>query len=91
LRISPVTPANDIVDADPQPLFDYLVGQLAPLGLSYLHVIEGSTGGPRDLPDRPFDYTSLKAIYRAAGGTGCVDAEQWLRRCAGRAGVGSGR
>ena len=68
LRISPVTPANDIVDADPQPLFDYLVGQLAPLGLSYLHVIEGSTGGPRDLPDRPFDYTSLKAIYRAAGG-----------------------
>lgn len=68
LRISPVTPANDIVDADPQPLFDYLVGQLAPLGLSYLHVIEGSTGGPRDLPDRPFDYASLKAVYRAAGG-----------------------
>ena len=68
LRISPVTPANDIVDADPQPLFDHLVRQLAPLGLSYLHVIEGSTGGPRDLPDRPFDYASLKATYRTAGG-----------------------
>ena len=25
MRLSPVTPANDIVDADPQPLFDYVV------------------------------------------------------------------
>ena len=25
LRLSPVTPANDIVDADPQPLFEYLM------------------------------------------------------------------
>ena len=34
LRLSPVTPANDIVDADPQPLFEYVVRQLAPLGLA---------------------------------------------------------
>ena len=70
IRLSPVTPANDIVDADPQPLFDYVVRQLAPLGLAYVHVIEGATGGPRELPDRPFDYAALKAAYRAAGGTG---------------------
>ena len=68
LRVSPVTPANDIVDADPQPLFDYVMRQLAPLGLAYVHVIEGATGGPRELNDRPFDYEALKAAYREAGG-----------------------
>ena len=70
IRISPVTPANDIVDADPQALFEYLVHQLAPLGLAFIHVIEGSTGGPRELPDRPFDYHALKQAYRTAGGKG---------------------
>jgi len=70
IRLSPVTPANDIVDADPQPLFDYVVRQLGPLGLSYLHLIEGATGGPREVEGRPFDYTALKAAYRAAGGKG---------------------
>ena len=39
-------------------------------GLAYVHVIEGSTGGPRELPDRPFDYAAFKAAYRQAGGTG---------------------
>src|SRR5690606_2335743 len=34
IRLSPVTPANDIVDSHPQPLFDYVVRQLAPLGLA---------------------------------------------------------
>ena len=70
IRISPVTPANDIVDEDPQPLFEYLVRELAPLGLAYIHVIEGATGGPRELPDRPFDYRALKQAYRSAGGKG---------------------
>ncbi|GLS16109.1 alkene reductase [Hydrogenophaga electricum] len=70
IRLSPVTPANDIVDADPQPLFDHVVRFLAPLGLAYVHIIEGSTGGPRELPDRPFDYAALRAAYRDAGGTG---------------------
>ncbi|MPT04838.1 MAG: alkene reductase [Delftia sp.] len=70
IRLSPVTPANDIADADPQPLFEYVVRQLAPLGLAYIHIIEGSTGGPRELPDRPFDYAALKSAYRQAGGQG---------------------
>lgn len=68
IRLSPVTPANDIVDSDPQPLFDHVVRQLAPLGLAYVHIIEGATGGARELEDRPFDYDALKAAYRAAGG-----------------------
>ena len=70
IRLSPVTPANGIDDAEPQPLFDYLIRQLAPLGLAYIHVIEGATGGPREVEGRPFDYAALKAAYRAAGGKG---------------------
>ena len=68
IRLSPVTPANDVIDADPQTLFTHVVQQLAPHGLAYVHVIEGATGGPRELADRPFDYAALKAAYRAAGG-----------------------
>lgn len=68
IRLSPVTPSNDIYDSHPQPLFEHLAQQLAPLGLAYLHVIEGSTGGPREIADRPFDYAAFKAAYRDAGG-----------------------
>jgi len=70
IRLSPVTPANDVIDADPQPLFEYVLRQLAPYGLAYVHVIEGATGGARTLPDRPFDYAAAKAAYRNAGGQG---------------------
>jgi N-ethylmaleimide reductase len=70
IRLSPVTPANDIVDADPQPLFEHVLRSLAPLGLAYVHVIEGATGGPRELAERPFDYAAAKAAYRTAGGAG---------------------
>lgn len=70
IRLSPVTPANDVVDADPQPLFDHVVRQLAPMNLAYLHLIEGATGGPRDIADRPFDYAALRTGYRTAGGKG---------------------
>ena len=70
VRLSPVTPANDAHDSDPQPLFNYVVRQLATMNLAYIHIIEGATGGPRELPDRPFDYAGLKAAYRKAGGKG---------------------
>ncbi|MFT3718707.1 alkene reductase [Pseudorhodoferax sp.] len=70
LRISPAAPANGISDPDPQPLFEALLAELAPLGLAYLHVIEGATGGPREVGDRPFDYTRLKAAWRNAGAKG---------------------
>ncbi|MBP9150352.1 MAG: alkene reductase [Rhodoferax sp.] len=70
IRLSPVTPANDAFDPDPQPLFDYLVRELAEFNLAYIHIIEGATGGARDLPDRPFDYVGVRRAYRAAGGKG---------------------
>jgi N-ethylmaleimide reductase len=40
------------------------------MNLAYIHVIEGATGGPREIDDRPFDYDALKAAYRLAGGKG---------------------
>ena len=64
IRISPVTPANDISDSNPQPLFDYIVDHLAALQLVYMHVIEGATGGPRDIA--PFDYASLRKRFKGA-------------------------
>ncbi len=72
LRLSPVTPANDVFDPQPQALFTHVVRLLAPLGLAYLHLIEGATGAARDhvQGDDPFDYDALRAQYRAAGGTG---------------------
>ncbi|WEX75852.1 alkene reductase [Sinorhizobium numidicum] len=70
IRISPVTPANDAFDPEPQPLFTYVVEKLARYPLAYIHVIEGATGGPRDHQqgERPFDYAALRAVYTAAGG-----------------------
>jgi N-ethylmaleimide reductase len=64
IRISPVTPANDVSDSNPQPLFDYIVDHLNALKLVYLHVIEGATGGPRDIA--PFDYASLRKRFSGA-------------------------
>ena len=64
IRISPVTPANDVSDSNPQPLFDYIVDHLNAQKLVYIHVIEGATGGPRDIA--PFDYGSLRKRFKGA-------------------------
>ncbi|WEP51724.1 alkene reductase [Cronobacter dublinensis subsp. beijingensis] len=62
VRISPVSPANAISCSDPQPQYDYLAEQLDALGIVYLHVVEGATGGPRDVA--PFDYDSLRRRFK---------------------------
>ncbi|MBB4126368.1 N-ethylmaleimide reductase [Xanthomonas translucens] len=62
VRLSPVTPANDAHDSDPQPLFERAVERLDPLGLAFVHVIEGATGGPRD--NIAFDYAALREKFR---------------------------
>ncbi|MBS7779197.1 MAG: alkene reductase [Comamonas sp.] len=62
IRISPVSPANGITGSDAQAQFDYIVDGLDALNLVYLHVVEGATGGPRDVA--PFDYASLRKRFR---------------------------
>ena len=65
VRLSPVTPVNDAgQDSDAQALFEYAVQQIAPLGLAFIHVIEGQTGGPRDVA--PFDYAALRRQFPGA-------------------------
>jgi N-ethylmaleimide reductase len=60
LRLSPVTPSNDAPqDSNPQALMAHLAQHLAPLQLAYVHVVEGATGGARDIA--PFDYAALRA------------------------------
>jgi len=62
LRLSPVTPANDIgQDSNPQALFNYVADQLAPLKLAFMEVVEGATGGPRN--NAPFDYAELRRRF----------------------------
>ena len=68
IRLSPVTPANDAFDPHPQALFSYGVQQLAPCKLAYLHIIEGSTGGPRDHVQSDTAFDSSGAGLTVHGG-----------------------
>ncbi|WP_374565061.1 alkene reductase [Ideonella sp.] len=70
VRLSPITPSNDAgQDSDAQATYGRALERVAPLGLAYVHVVEGATGGPRDLSAQgvaPFDYAALRAHHRGA-------------------------
>jgi N-ethylmaleimide reductase len=59
-----VSPANDALDSDPANVFFPLVEALSRRGLAYIHVIEGATGGPRDIA--PFDFAALRKAFGGA-------------------------
>jgi N-ethylmaleimide reductase len=67
IRLSPMTTFGNTAarDSQPQALYNHVVERLAPLGLAYLHVIEGETGGPRLPADagQPFDYAALRSRF----------------------------
>ncbi|ALK10653.1 alkene reductase [Blastochloris viridis] len=65
IRLSPVTPSNDIADSDPQALFGYLIAKIDALKPVYVHVVEGATGGDRDF-GQPFDYGALRRAFHGA-------------------------
>jgi N-ethylmaleimide reductase len=92
LRLSPVTPANDVFDPEPQKLFSYVAEQLGPLGLAYVHVIEGSTGAERDFKqgDAPFDYAALRQSYRTAGGKAAWMVNNGLDKASAQAALDGG-
>jgi N-ethylmaleimide reductase len=64
IRLSPMTTFTAPLDSNPQALYGYVVEQLAPLGLAYLHVIEGETGGTRTPEGKPFDYEALHHAFK---------------------------
>ena len=62
IRLSPVTPVNDCgQDSDPAALYGYVVEQLSARHLAFVHVVEGQTGGARDVA--PFDFDALRAKF----------------------------
>ncbi|MBI3230991.1 MAG: alkene reductase [Burkholderiales bacterium] len=63
IRLSPLSPFNDIKDSTPQATFSYVVEQLNRFNLLYLHLVEGATGGPRDV-DGGFDLSELRRIFK---------------------------
>ena len=54
------------LDSDPQARYGYVVERLAPVGLAYLHVIEGETGGTRTPEAKAFDYEALHRAFPGA-------------------------
>lgn len=65
VRLSPLSPFNDIADSNPEPLFTYAVEKLSELGVAYLHIVEGETGGPRE-PAGGFDLARLRKAFKGA-------------------------
>lgn len=63
IRLSPVSPANDCGDSNPAPLFTHAVQSLNRFGLAYLHVVEGATGGPREV-ENGFDLQILRRLFK---------------------------
>lgn len=69
VRLSPMTTFNDTPrDSNAQTLYAHVIEQLAPLGLAYVHMIEGETGGAREPEDAttPFDYAALRSRFPGA-------------------------
>ncbi|BDU55173.1 alkene reductase [Limnohabitans sp. TEGF004] len=62
IRLSPLTPFNDLADSNPQTVFAYLVEELNKRGIAFIHFIEGATGGPRDVPG--FDYAWARQAFQ---------------------------
>ena len=58
IRISPTTTAGGVHDSNPEAVFFPLVDALSARKLAFVHVIEGATGGDRNV--QPFDYTGLR-------------------------------
>jgi N-ethylmaleimide reductase len=93
IRLSPTTPANGISDKNPQPLFNYVAEQLAKRNLSFIHVIEGATGGERGFQyeGTSFDYEAFRNAYRNAGGKAGWMVNNGYDRNAAIEAVASGR
>ncbi|HEX4844116.1 MAG TPA: alkene reductase [Limnobacter sp.] len=64
IRLSPLTPFNDLSDTNPQALFTHLIEELSKRGLGFIHMIEGSTGGDRNLPG--FDYQAARRKFQGS-------------------------
>jgi len=67
IRLSPTTPdaGNTPMDSTVMETYGYLIRQLNRFDLAYLHFVEGSTAGPRAIPDG-IDLDALRAQFGGA-------------------------
>ncbi|MDZ4095061.1 MAG: alkene reductase [Paracoccaceae bacterium] len=71
IRLSPFSGANGISDSDPMALFGAAIDLIDKAGLAYLHMVEGQTGGSRDLApgqDIAVLRARFKGVYMANNG-----------------------
>jgi N-ethylmaleimide reductase len=66
IRLSPYGRANDSGEADPMPLYGHLIGELDPMGLAYLHLIEPRASGAGQGEVDHADVPSAAALFRPA-------------------------
>jgi len=50
IRLSPFSTFNSASDTNPQETFTYVISKINEFNLGYLHLVEGETGGTRELP-----------------------------------------
>ncbi|NNE52549.1 MAG: alkene reductase [Sulfitobacter sp.] len=62
VRLSPFSPANGISDENPQETAEYVVQELNRFKLAYLHLVEGATGGSRELEEGQ-SIEKLRALF----------------------------
>jgi N-ethylmaleimide reductase len=63
VRLSPFSNFCDIADSDPMATFGHAIEGLSGRGVGYLHMVEGQTGGTRDLPAGA-DIQALRRLFK---------------------------
>ncbi len=64
VRLSPLSPVNGApLDSNPAATYGFVVARLNELRIAYIHIIEGVTQGPREVPGS-FDLQILRRMFR---------------------------
>ncbi len=69
VRLSPLTTfgGSAPLDSNPQALMHHVISRIAPMGLAYVHMIEGETGGARQPEGAPaMDWQGLRRAFPGA-------------------------
>ncbi|MDB2705278.1 alkene reductase [Pseudomonadota bacterium] len=65
IRLSPTGTFNSMSESEPQALYEYLVEQLNPFNLAYMHIVE-RFGITKDADDNNFDFARLRQLFNGA-------------------------
>lgn len=62
IRLSPFSTFNSACDTNPQETFAYVISKINDFNIGYLHLVEGETGGSRELPPGS-DFAKLRSLF----------------------------